>query len=91
MSGLGLASYESTFNHTFLQKGFFMKKQEMMTPQQFINTFSKNRSGIRSSKIVPPKIGERGFGKIAVIRKPSRSVNKFAYKFKTKGELNYGK
>lgn len=43
---------------------------EIMTPRQFAKSFRtpEERATIKSVKIVPPKIGKKGFGEILVER-----------------------
>ncbi len=45
------------------------KTEQDLTPAEFIELIRTNRDVIRSSKIIPPKLGEKGFGKIRVTRK----------------------
>lgn len=47
------------------------KKTEILTPRQYISKYSTNKSSFEAVKIIPPKVGQKGFGKIAVIRKDS--------------------
>lgn len=51
--------------------GLMSKKTEILTPRQYISKYSTNKSSFEAVKIIPPKVGQKGFGKIAVIRKDS--------------------
>ena len=51
--------------------GRMTRKAEKMTPRQFVKAFDVNKNNIQSAKIIPPQIGQKGFGKIAVVRKRS--------------------
>ena len=44
-------------------------KEEKVTPGQFLKRSISNKNNTQSVKIIPPKLGEKGFGKIAVTRK----------------------
>ncbi len=46
-----------------------VKRQEKLTPRQFVKDHRTNINNIQSVKIVPPKLGQKGFGKITVVRK----------------------
>ena len=41
-------------------------KVKVMTPRRFVKLAETNKSSIKSVKIIPPKLGRKGFGKLAV-------------------------
>lgn len=43
--------------------------EQELTPEEFLKLMKNNRSAVKSSKIVAPRLGEQGFGKIRVVRK----------------------
>ena len=46
------------------------KEEEMLSPGEFLKLREKRPEAIKSSRIIPPKIGRRGdFGKILVVYK----------------------
>ncbi len=47
------------------------KKTQAITPRKFVKIYEKNKNSIQSVKIIPPKLGEKGFGKIEIKRKTS--------------------
>lgn len=47
------------------------KKSKTITPREFIRIVRKEPGSIESSRVIPPKIGSKGFGKIRVNRKTS--------------------
>jgi len=38
--------------------------EELVTPQQYIDLTDKERARIKSASIVPPRLGDKHFGKI---------------------------
>jgi len=49
---------------------------ELVDPEEFIRIFNQERDTIERAEIVPPKLGEGGFGRIRVVRKrPVYKVN----------------
>jgi hypothetical protein len=44
---------------------------ELVEPGEFIRIFNEERESIARVEIVPPRLGESGFGKIRVVRKYS--------------------
>ena len=44
---------------------------ELVEPEEFIRIFNEERESIARVEVVPPKLGESGFGKFRVVRKYS--------------------
>lgn len=42
---------------------------EVVSPREYLRIFNKEFDNIESSEIIPVKLGERGLGKIRVVRK----------------------
>lgn len=45
--------------------------KELLSPEEFIKLTSDEKDKIEETKIIFPKLGEKGFGKILVIYKPT--------------------
>lgn len=45
------------------------KRTKTLSPKKFLRLTAKERADIKSSRFVPPKLGEEGFGKFVVIVK----------------------
>lgn len=43
--------------------------EEIVTPQEYLKLRESDRENIKSAQIVPPKLGQKHFGKIKIIRK----------------------
>lgn len=56
----------SAFSKTYDTKA---SMEEMLSPQEFLRLKDSERENIKSAQIVPPKLGQHGFGKIKVTRK----------------------
>ncbi len=44
----------------------YPQKDILLTPEEYLKLVEKDRSAVKSAKIVPPKLGEKGFGKLRV-------------------------
>lgn len=42
-------------------------EEELLSPEKFLNLNEKEKMNIISSRIIPPKLGDKGYGKIKVI------------------------
>jgi hypothetical protein len=50
---------------------------EVVDPKEFIRIFNEERDTIKRAEIIPPKLGEKGFGKIRVVRNYPFYTTKF--------------
>jgi hypothetical protein len=48
---------------------------EIVDPEEFIRIFNEERESIERVEVIPPKLGDGGFGRIRVVRKhPVRKI-----------------
>lgn len=52
-------SYEITLEGLYI---------EVLSPEEFLRFYNEEKQHIRSVRVIPPIIGQKGFGKIVVIR-----------------------
>lgn len=56
---------------TIFKRTYSTKKlmEDTLSPSEFLKLSDLERENIRSTQIVPPKLGQRHFGKIKIVRK----------------------
>jgi len=55
----------------------FLLNKEKLSPSEYLRLTEKDRSAIKSSRIIPPKLGSDSFGEIEVTYRHPKYVHNF--------------